>query len=61
MNFNQRNVSHFNTPVTGGLYPIISDISEIDMTDNNICINNATTNSIVSSSPAAYILGLRTI
>jgi hypothetical protein len=60
MNFNQRNVSHFNTPVTGGLYPIISDISEIDMKDNNIWINN-TDNSIVSSSPAAYILGLRTI
>lgn len=60
MNFNQRNVSHFNTPVTGGLYPIISDISEIDMKDNNICIDN-TSNSIVSSSPAAYILGLRTI
>ena len=60
MNFNQRNVSRFNTPVTGGLYPIISDISEIDMKDNTISISSPT-NSIVSSSPAAYILGLRTI
>jgi hypothetical protein len=60
MNFNQRNVSHFNTPVTGGLYPIISDISEIDMKHNTIFISGGT-NGILSSSPASYVLGLRTV
>ncbi len=60
MNFNQRNVSHFNTPVTGGLYPVISDISEIDMKHNIIWINDDS-HSILSSSPASYVLGLRTV